>query len=242
MIKSTATHDAPGPDGIRKEVLRDKIFDLLQAWILDGTLRPGERIVEYTLAARLKVSRAPLREALWLLSKRGLVTLKAHHGTFVTALSEQDLREIFEVREVLETYAAKKIRRSLDPGKAAQLKDALKTLEQAARSRDIARFSEADLRFHETIALLAGNHHAKLMLENISSRFFGYELIRDHSHSDLFRFDLIFREHRRMVDLILTGSEQEIEQGFREILGGFLRHVLDRFANQEQHRPGQGPR
>src|SRR4029077_5171694 len=82
---------------IQKEVLRDKICDVLKGWILDGTLKPGERIVELTLARKLEVSRAPLREALWLLSRQGLVQIRAHHGTTVTQLSEQDIREIFEI-------------------------------------------------------------------------------------------------------------------------------------------------
>jgi len=91
---------------IRKEVLRDKICDVLKGWILDGTLQPGERIVELTLSRKLDVSRAPLREALWLLARQGLVHIRAHHGATVTQLSEQDIREIFEIRETLETRAA----------------------------------------------------------------------------------------------------------------------------------------
>src|SRR6516162_10701169 len=99
---------------IEKEVLRDKIGDVLRGWILDGKLQPGERIVELTLARELNVSRAPLREALWLLARQGLVEIRAHHGAFVTQLSEQDIREIFEIRETLETRAALRIHARLD--------------------------------------------------------------------------------------------------------------------------------
>src|SRR5688572_25622965 len=114
---------------IQKEVLRDKIFDVLKGWILDGTLKPGERIVELTLSRKLDVSRAPLREALWLLARQGLVQIRAHHGAYVTQLSEQDIREIFEIRETLETRAALKIRARLDPHVTSVLKEALAELE-----------------------------------------------------------------------------------------------------------------
>src|SRR6185436_11730358 len=158
---------------IQKEVLRDKIGDVLKGWILDGTLKPGERIVELTLARKLEVSRAPLREALWLLARQGLVQIRAHHGAHVTQLSEQDIRDIFEIREALETRAALKIRARLAPPVAARLKEALADLEAACRARDMRAFSAADLRFHSTLWELSGNPHLQEVLHDLSTRFFG---------------------------------------------------------------------
>src|SRR5262245_34104756 len=191
---------------IQKEVLRDKICDVLKGWILDGTLKPGERIVELTLARKLEVSRAPLREALWLLARQGLVHIRAHHGAYVTQLSEQDIREIFELREVLETRAALKIRARLGVSVKALLQDALAELEAACEARDIRRFSAADLKFHKTLWELAGNRHLQDILHDLSTRFFGYELIRDLPHAAKFRFDVMSEEHRKLVRLILEGS------------------------------------
>jgi DNA-binding GntR family transcriptional regulator len=216
---------------IQKEVLRDKICDVLKGWILDGTLKPGERIVELTLSRKLDVSRAPLREALWLLARQGLVHIRAHHGAYVTQLSEQDIREIFEIRETLETRAALRIRARLDPHVTALLKDALAELEDACRARDIGRFSAADLKFHKTLWELAGNRHLQDILHDLSTRFFGYELIRDLPHAGKFRFDLMAEEHRKLVKLILEGTDREIEAGFKKAFAGFLDYVLVRFGD-----------
>jgi DNA-binding GntR family transcriptional regulator len=224
---------AHAPLIIRKEILRDKIFDVLKGWILEGTLKPGERIVESTLASRLKVSRAPFREALWLLSRAGLVRIFAHHGAFVTQLSARDIREIFEIRETLETQAAKKIRSAPPPDAEDRLKAALKSLEDAARKRDIPRFSQADLEFHKTLWQLSGNRHLEEMLTDVSTRFFAYEAIRDMPHSAAFQFEAMVDEHRRMVKLILHGTDREIEQGFRKAFAGFLEYVLVRFGEPE---------
>jgi DNA-binding GntR family transcriptional regulator len=221
---------------IQKEVLRDKIGEVLKGWILDGTLKPGERIVELTLARKLDVSRAPLREALWLLERQGLVHIRAHHGAHVTQLSEQDIREIFELRETLETRAALKIRARLDAGVTAALKAALAELEDSCRRRDIRAFSAADLRFHKTLWELAGNRHLQDILHDLSTRFFGYELIRDLPHAGKFRFDLMADEHRKMVKLILEGTEKEIEAGFRKAFAGFLDYVLARFSDAPSER------
>jgi DNA-binding GntR family transcriptional regulator len=217
---------------IEKEVLRDKIGDVLRGWILDGELKPGERIVELTLARKLNVSRAPLREALWLLARQGLVQIRAHHGATVTQLSEQDIREIFEIRVLLETHAAQKIRAFGNGEAKTALRRALAQLEEACRQRDIRLFSAADLRFHQTLWELGGNRHLQDILNDVSTRFFGYELIRDLPHSDRFRFDLMAEEHRRLVRLVLEGSEREIEAGFRKVFAGFLDYVLVRFSEK----------
>jgi len=228
--------DAPG---IQKEILRDKIGDVLRDWILNGDLKPGERIVELTLARRLKVSRAPLREALWLLARQGLVHFRAHHGATVTELSERDIREIFEIRELLETHAARKIRASGNAAAKSELKRALAELESAAAERDIRLFSAADLRFHQTLWALAGNRHLQEMLNDVSARFFGYELIRDLPHSGRFRFDAMVDEHRKMVRLILEGSDREIEAGFKKAFAGFLEYVLARFSEKPAARTAE---
>jgi DNA-binding GntR family transcriptional regulator len=221
---------------IEKEVLRDKIGDVLRGWILDGELKPGERIVELTLSRKLNVSRAPLREALWGLARQGLVEIRAHHGTYVTQLSEQDIREIFEIRELLETHAAKKIRAAGNAGTKAALQKALADLEAACRQRDIRLFSAADLRFHRTLWELAGNRHLQDILNDVSTRFFGYELIRDLPQSSRFRFDIMAEEHRKMVKLILEGSERDIESGFKKAFAGFLDYVLVRFSEKPPAR------
>ena len=231
-----STESSGGSLLIEKEVLRDKIGDVLRGWILDGELKPGERIVELTLARKLNVSRAPLREALWQLARQGLVHIRAHHGAYVTQLSEQDIREIFEIRELLETHAAKKIRASGNGGAKAALHHALADLEDACRKRDIRLFSAADLRFHQTLWELGGNRHLQEILNDVSTRFFGYELIRDLPHSAKFRFDVMAEEHRKMVKLILEGSEREIEAGFRKAFAGFLDYVLIRFSEKPPAR------
>jgi len=217
---------------IQREILRDKIFEVLRTWILDGTLAPGERIVESTIAKQLQVSRAPLREALWLLANIGLVELKAHQGAFVARLSPDDIREILEVREILETHAAKRVRAALTPGAKKRLESALSALEDAAGARDLARSTNADMEFHRTIWELSGNRHLTEILNDISTRFFAYELIRDLRIAGVYQFDAKVEEHRELLRLILNGTDEEIEAGFREIFARFLKYVLTRFKEE----------
>jgi DNA-binding GntR family transcriptional regulator len=222
---------------IQREILRDKIFDVLKAWILEGTLSPGERIVESTVARQLQVSRAPLREALWLLANVGLVHLKPHQGAFVATFSERDLKEIFEIRETLEIHAAKKVRAALTPDGRRRLQDALAALEGAARDRDVTRCTNADMDFHRTICELAGNRHLTEILSDVSTRFFAYELIRDLRNPGGYQFDEKVAEHRELLRLILSGSDQEIDAGFRRLFDRFLIHVLTRLKEDARVTP-----
>jgi len=215
---------------IQKEVLRDKIADVLRRWILDGTLQPGERIIELNVSRKLNVSRAPLREALWALERQGLVEIRPHHGAAVTLLSPESIREIFEIREILELHAAKKLRTRIDDAARAALHEAVRRLEDAAAARDMARFCEADFEFHKTLWRLSGNRHLAETLEAISSRFFGYALIRDLPAADVYRFDAVVDEHRKMVELILSGSDAALEEGFRKSFDAFCTYLLARTA------------
>lgn len=233
-LQETQQNSAVPDISIHKEVLRDKIYSVLLAWIFEGTLKPGEKIVESVLARRLNVSRVPVRESLWLLAQRGLVTLKPHQGAFVTKLSGRDIREIFELRAILETHAAQLARASLDPAGVANLQGALEHLADAARERSMPHFTAADIEFHKALWDLADNRHLTKILTDISTRFFGYELIRDVPQSPSFRFDAVVEQHRKMLQLVLSGTPEEIEAGFKLVFNEFLEHVLTRFGEGHQ--------
>jgi DNA-binding GntR family transcriptional regulator len=226
---TNAQDEKLAPLPITKEVLRDKVYHLLREWIINGALKPGERIVESVLASRMQVSRAPFREALWLLASEGLVRLEAHQSAFVTQLSREDLEQIFEVRELLEIHAAKRLHAHLSPEKSAELEQALAALREAARRRDVQGFSEADREFHRTLGRLAGNRYLEQMLNGVCTVFFAYQVIRDVTSAQDFRFDEVAQEHEEMVKLIQRGPEKAIEKGFRNKFRSFEAYVLERF-------------
>ena len=87
-------------------VLRDLVFDRIQLAILEKQLKQGDHIHEQELTQRLNVSRTPVREALVLLERDGLVTSLPNRGTFVRKYDEQDIQEIFTLRTALENLAA----------------------------------------------------------------------------------------------------------------------------------------
>src|SRR5262245_20714119 len=86
---------------------RDQVANLLRELILGGELIPGERIVESRIARQLGVSQAPIREALALLERQGLVVKVHNRGAFVSRLHGRELRELFTLRSVLDAFSAR---------------------------------------------------------------------------------------------------------------------------------------
>ena len=85
--------------------LRDVVFKTLRQAILKGELEPGERLMEIQLAERLGVSRTPIREAIRKLELEGLVLMIPRKGAEVARISENNLRDVLEVRRTLEELA-----------------------------------------------------------------------------------------------------------------------------------------
>ncbi|MCG5055301.1 MAG: GntR family transcriptional regulator [Myxococcales bacterium] len=216
---------------IPRQTLRTPIADQLRAFILDGRMAPGERIVELGVAAQLGVSRAPLREALWQLAKEGLVRFEPNRGAFVAELSAEDVTHIFEIRQALETQAAVRIFERQDEAAFRALEQRCAALEAAGTRKDMRAFAEADVAFHKTLWHHAGNPILEEVLCGVSVRFFGYGLIRDLPRASAYAFDQVVAEHRKMLALMRAGPKARIVRGFAHALRAFRDYSLERFAN-----------
>src|SRR3954447_18849937 len=122
--------------------------DWLRAAIVAGDLRPGNRIGQEEVAERIGVSLIPVREALRVLESEGQVTYIARRGYFVTELRVDDLVEIFALRELLETRAARAAAERLDDELVARMAQAAADCTEAAQRGDVAAELAANRRLH----------------------------------------------------------------------------------------------
>ena len=86
--------------------LREVVSEALREAIIDGALKPGERLMEIQLADELGVSRTPIREAIRRLELEGFLIMVPRRGTYVADLSIKDINEVFEIRTALDVLAA----------------------------------------------------------------------------------------------------------------------------------------
>ncbi len=150
----------PAPESdlapIEQLPLRVQIADRLRRLIITGRLRPGAVLVETALSEQLNVSRAPIREAVQILENDGLVETIAYKGKRVKPLTAREVAETYELRELFEVMA---VRRILEYGTdVAALWPPCRAMERAAAAGDREALVAADETFHRTLIRLADHH------------------------------------------------------------------------------------
>lgn len=139
--------------------LRDRIAERIRGLIIDGTLTPGDRLVEPELARRLGVSRTPLREALLQLDAEGFVRVTPRRGAVVSVLSRPDAAETYQLKGVLEAFAARLACTRLSPAELVRLRDLHERMKRlaGARSKDVRAILQLNAEFHLTLSEASGN-------------------------------------------------------------------------------------
>lgn len=188
------------------------IADQLRDSILDGGFRPGEQMIEAQLAARLQVSRGPVREALQRLIQEGLLVNHRNRGVFVLELTAADIAEIYGARKAVETAAADYV---LASGKtkisktAKALRSIIREMSAAVRAGDWLRLAELDVSFHSTLVAAADNSR----LSRIYATLAAESRLCIVNLEDFYpRADVLVAEHERIVALLLGGDAAALRQ------------------------------
>lgn len=153
---------------IQAQSLNAQAYDLLKQKILSNQIQPGCRLVDSQLAEEFGISRTPVRDAIRKLTEEGLVvTDPGKKGYFVYQPSAQDIREIYEIRRILELSAAEKLISELLPINPGLL-DPLLSYIQAPASDSIG-FPLYDAQFHRTMVELCGNSRIMEIYDQIGT-------------------------------------------------------------------------
>ena len=137
--------------------LHDEVAARLRESIFQGELAAGSFIDEAALAAQMKISRTPLREALKVLTAEGLVRHEPRRGSFVNEVTEKDLDEIFPVLALLEGRCAYEAAQNASDTEIEALEALHQKLARHARAKRINEYYEANFAIHEAIIALADN-------------------------------------------------------------------------------------
>ncbi len=149
----------------------ERAYRQLKQLILDNEIMPGAQMLELEAAARLGMSRTPVREAMVRLEQEGMVELRARHGMRVLPMSAEALAEIYDILTALEGMAAElAARRGATVAELAELQQAVDEMEEALAADDLRRWSDADARFHRLFVALAGNSRLAAMVEQVSDQ------------------------------------------------------------------------
>ncbi len=158
--------------------LREVVFLTLRRRILRGELKPGERLMEISLANRLGVSRTPIREAIHKLENEGLVVMVPRRGAHVAEITRQELDDVLEVRRSLEMLAIQRACEHITPEEIRELKEAeeLFAAMVAKEDADFTKLGELDEQFHDVIYNATGNRRLIQILNNLREQMYRFRV------------------------------------------------------------------
>jgi phosphonate utilization transcriptional regulator len=129
----------------------------LERRILAGDIAPGAKLNEADVAADLKVSRGPVREAFRALEQAGLLRTEKNRGVFVRSLTHFEADELYEVRAGLDALIGRLAAERCTPTQMQQLRELLRGMQKAGRARDVDEYYPLNVRFHDLLAQFTGN-------------------------------------------------------------------------------------
>lgn len=210
-----------------RQSLREQVAHALRAALITGEMRPGVVYSAPVLAAQFGVSATPVREAMLDLAKEGLVEAVRNKGFRVTELSERDLDELTEIRELIEVPT---VTRLADPARAEEferLRPIAQEIVSAAERGDLLAYVDADLRFHVELLALSGNAHLVEVVRDLRNRARLYGL------HQLFERGMLpdsGREHLALLDALQSGDAAAVEH----IMSGHIQHVRGIWADRPE--------
>jgi DNA-binding GntR family transcriptional regulator len=198
--------------------LREQVTHALRAALVAGELRPGIVYSAPVLAAEFGVSATPVREAMLDLAKEGLVEVVRNKGFRIVGLTEQDLDDFTEIRELIEIPATVRVARTATAAQLEPLRAHARDIVTAARQGDLIAYVDADRRFHLGLLALHGNRHLVDTVRDLRSRSRLYGLQALVSAGRLVESA---EEHERLLDAMLAGDPARVEA----LISAHLGHV-----------------
>ena len=192
--------------------LRDVVFNTLRHAIITGEFAPGERLMEITLANRLGVSRTPVREAIRKLELEGLVTMIPRKGAQVAKITEKNLRDVIEIRCVLEEFAASLACDRITEEEKAEMEQLHQQFVQSAKTHDILDIVEKDEQFHDAIFRATKNDRLITIINNLREQFYRYRM---EYVKDIEQHSILVKEHEELMTAIFQKDSETAKQIMR---------------------------
>ncbi|MFN8446152.1 MAG: GntR family transcriptional regulator [Caldilineaceae bacterium] len=220
MLTYPSSNDLNDEDELQLSSLSQQAYQRIRDKIVMLHLAPGTLLQEATLIEELQLGRTPIREAIQRLANEGLITLRPRRGAFVADLSITDLQQIFELRRVIEGYAATLAAERATAADCAALRAALAQLSNS--EADTTLHIEMDRQFHRALARSAHNKYLETTLSrmyNLNLRLWFLALAKIGPMRES------IEELERVLDAIERHDGPAAERAIREHITGFQEKI-----------------
>ncbi len=210
--------------------LRDVVFNTLREAILKGELQPGERLMELQLAAKLGVSRTPIREAIRMLEQEGLAITVPRKGAEVAKMTLKGMEDVLEIREALDELAVQLACVRITEAQLELLKERKQEFELSLKSGRLKAIAEADEKFHDVIYDATGNPKLVNLLNNLREQIYRYRveyLKKAENHP------ILIREHDAIYQALINRDSEAAILSIREHVSNQANAVKEVIVRQE---------
>lgn len=215
----------------------DAAANIIRRAIIRGELLPDERLKEAEIARELGISRTPVREAMLVLQAEGLLDLAPSRGATVRPYDLDELRLLYDLRVLLEGYAARYAANRISPEQVAELEASCERME-ALPYDEIVPQNEENIFFHSQVLDIVGSdrlrHIVRSLLEIPLPYKRGYWSRQENKEHSV-------RYHRRVVEALRSGDPQAAEQAMREHLEDSGKRTVDAYADYLAEHPDEAP-
>lgn len=211
------------------------VYNELKKGIVTCTFLPGDSLHEADLAERFSVSKTPVREALNLLRREGLIESFPRHGYRVSGVTVKDVYDVYQLRLMLEPAAGALAAKSMDGGTLEELKSLSRIEYVHGDPESYADFLQANRRFHTLVARATGNQRLAEVVERLleeMERFFRLGLDASDASGEM------VHEHEDLVHAIETGNSEAAEKITREQIEASRKRVIEALGTRPMPGPG----
>jgi len=207
----------------------DQVKGVLKKIILNGELKPGDRLNEVQVSEALGISRSPVREAIQSLANEGLVVLIPRKGALIRKLTAKEIEDLFEVRVALETKAAFLAAQRASESQLKKLSSLLDRTESALKNKNYSKYP-LDFDFHLQIASLAQNIFLEEKIQEINAKLL---LVRHRSGEEMRRSWEAFKEHKEVFECVKMGDSRSAFVSIRKHLRKARMAILKMLAEED---------
>jgi len=208
--------------------LVEYVVNSIRDGIREGRYVPGQRLVESDLTRKFGISRGPLREAMSRLAGDDLVVIEPHRGVTVRKMTAQDLQELYDVRQSVESLAARLAATNIDIGDNRQrLTSMLKQMQAYRTNGDVMAYTSLNDEFHKLIVDMSGNRYLKKLISYLRVPIFRHQF---HRFLDTKAKQVSIAEHQAIGKAILDGDAARAEKAMRKHVKQsekFIRNMTD---------------
>lgn len=208
----------------RYQRLSELVAEQIVGWIVNGTLRAGQRIAAEELATKLGVSRSPVREALRVLEAGGYLESAPYRGTWVKLLSPEDIEEVYMLREMLEGKAAHLAAERITAEELTELERLNRAIDDCVEKGDRIRQQQLNKEFHFALYAAAGQPRLLNLIKSLWDSIAYYRLLYS---TDKTRGKQTQEEHQAFIEACKARDGEKLSRLVRETIRRHARSMVE---------------